>query len=82
MQHKRHLVVDLAQQQKSAVTQRGDSGQLDTRKAGPIHCPRTDFDSEFARAAKHRANADLVAPATIAELVRHSIHAMEAQEQS
>ena len=46
------------------------------------HCPRTDFDPEFARATKHRADADLIAPATIAELIGLSVHAMKAQEQS
>jgi hypothetical protein len=80
--HKRHLVIDPSQKQKSAVMQRGNSGQLDTCKARPVHCPRTDFDPEFARAAKHRADADLIAPATIAELIGFSVHAMKAQEQS
>src|SRR6266446_9765100 len=44
--------------------------------------PRTDLDPELASAAKHRANADRLASAAIAELVRLGVHAMKAQEQS
>jgi hypothetical protein len=82
VQHKRPLTVDLSQKQKSAVTQRRDSGQLDVHKSRPTHRPRTDFDPEFARATKHCADANPAVPAAIAELVGLNVHAMKAQEQS
>jgi len=82
MQHKRRLVVDLSEKQKSAIIKRCDSGQLYARKSLPICRARTDLDPELASAAKHRANADRLASAAIAELVRLGVHAMKAQEQS
>src|SRR5258708_27248019 len=81
MQHKRRLVVDLSEQQESAIMERCDSGQLDAGKALPMCRPRTDLDPKIAGAPKHRADADLAASAAIAELVGLSVHAMKAQEQ-
>jgi len=43
---------------------------------------RTDLHPELAGAAKHRADADCLASAAIAELVGLGVHAMKAQEQS
>ena len=82
MQHKRRLVVDLSEKQKSAIMQRCDSRQLDARKSLPMCRPRTELDSKLARAAQHRADADPAVPTAIAELVGLSVHAMKAQEQS
>ncbi len=82
MQHKRRLIVDLSEKQKSAITQRCDSGEPDARQSLPMCRARTDLEPEFAGTAKHRADADRFASAAIAELVGLSVHAMEAQEQS
>ena len=62
MQHKRRLVVDLSEKQKSAIAERSDSGQLDARKSLPMCRARTDLDPEVAGAAKHRADADRRCP--------------------
>ena len=42
---------------------------------------RTDLDPKVAGAPKHRADADLAAPAAISELIGLGFHAMKAQEQ-
>ncbi|GIQ76995.1 hypothetical protein BraRD5C2_54430 [Bradyrhizobium sp. RD5-C2] len=62
--------------------QRSDARQLYARQPRPIHCCRTDFDPEFARATKHSADAYPIVSAAIAELIGFSVHAMKAQEQS
>jgi hypothetical protein len=82
MEYKRPFAVDLSEKQKSAITQRSDSGQLDARKSLPMRSPRADLDPEFAGAAEHRAHVDPAAPAAIAEPVGFSVHAVKAQEQS
>ena len=82
MQHKRTPVVDFSEKQKSTVTQRCDSRQLDARKSLPMRRPRTEIDSKLARTAQHCADADCVASASIAELLWRSVDAVNSQEQS
>jgi hypothetical protein len=82
MQHKRRLIVDLSEKQKSAIIKRCDSGQMYARESLPTRRARTDLDPELASTAEHRANADRLASASIADLVELGVHAMKAQEQS
>jgi hypothetical protein len=81
MQHKRRLVIDLSEQHETTIAERSDSGQLDARKPRPMCRARTDLDPKVVGAPKHCADADLAAPAAIAELIGLSFHAMKAQEQ-
>src|SRR5215475_6002564 len=82
MQHERRVMLDLPEQQKSAVAQRCDSGQTDACKSFPTCRARTDLESEIAGAAKHRTDADCAFPAAVAELIGLGVYAMKTQEQS
>jgi hypothetical protein len=82
MEHECPFVVDLAEKQKSAITQRCDSGQLEARKSRPMRCSRTDLDSEPARATKQGADTYCAASTAIAELFRLGVDAMKAKKQS
>ena len=62
MEYKSPFAVDLSEKQKSAITQRSDSGQLDARKSLPVGGPRADLDPEFAGAAEQLTDALIVNP--------------------
>ncbi len=57
IQHKRRVVLDLPEQQKSAVTQRCNSGQADACELFPLCRARTDLQCEIAGATQRRCLA-------------------------
>lgn len=78
--HDGPVVADLAQQEKAAVAQAGDSGQRRLGKPLPPCFHHAAFEAELFRAAQHLGNADRPGAELVPNLRGIDAQSLKAQE--